>query len=296
MKIKILITSLFIIIHFLSSRAETPNLAGAWKGPKDLMINLCEAPENEMYVCSCGIFRTFGWAEVTYTTNGDSLILKSEDADSPFEGRFRIESENILTGYLSMGNPGEDWYFNGDAELIRQKPEMPDNLNPGLKGIILPTDYGSLSRDRKIVGEVLSTMSTTSYGYGEKAMVEKLLEAKTYPVTPESLIGFKRVRSIQIDGRYGIFSYPYFNCRFRKIDGKVFFEKTTGSQRKSGLIYQNTPESLIFHGGWSVNNDPQTAYGSSNSTAGIIYKIGQHKAIMIFPTEENRVEIYELSK
>ncbi|MDE7509597.1 MAG: DUF4893 domain-containing protein, partial [Muribaculaceae bacterium] len=108
--------------------------------------------------------------------------------------------------------------------------------------------------------------------------------------------GFKRVRSIQIDARDGIFSYPYFNCRFRKINGKIFFEKTTGSQRKSGYIYQNTPESLIFLGGWSVNNDPQTTYGSENSVAGTIYKIGPAKAIMIFPTDDHRVEIYELTK
>ncbi len=61
-------------------------------------------------------------------------------------------------------------------------------------------------------------------------------------------------------------------------------------------MYQNSPESLIFLGGWSVNEDPQTTYGSENSVAGTVYKIGNNKAIMIFPTGENRVEIYELIK
>ncbi|MDE5958879.1 MAG: hypothetical protein K2G59_01780, partial [Muribaculaceae bacterium] len=59
---------------------------------------------------------------------------------------------------------------------------------------------------------------------------------------------------------------------------------------------QNGPHSLIVLGGWSVNDDPQTAYGSENSIAGTVYKIGEGKAIMIFPTENNRVEIYELLK
>ena len=127
-------------------------------------------------------------------------------------------------------------------------------------------------------------------------MVEKLLNAKTYSITPKVMIGLRRVRSIQIDARDGIFSYPYFNCRFKKADGKVFFEKTTGSQRKSGYVYQNSPESLVFLGGWSVNDDPQTEYGSTNSAVGKVYKIGPRKAIMIFPTEEDRVEIYELTK
>lgn len=122
------------------------------------------------------------------------------------------------------------------------------------------------------------------------------MNAKTYPITPKDMIGFRRVRSIQIDARDGIFSYPYFNCRFKNVDGKVFFEKTAGSQRKSGFVYQNSPESLVFLGGWSVNDDPQTGYGSTNSVVGKVYKIGPRKAIMIFPTEEDRVEIYELTK
>jgi hypothetical protein len=45
-----------------------------------------------------------------------------------------------------------------------------------------------------------------------------------------------------------------------------------------------------------LNEDPLTTYGSENSVAGTVYKIGNNKAIMIFPTGENRVEIYELIK
>ena len=126
--------------------------------------------------------------------------------------------------------------------------------------------------------------------------MEKLLNAATFSLTPKEITGFKRVRSIQIDARDGIFSYPYFNCRFREIDGKIFFEKTKGSQRKSGFLYQNSPESLIFLGGWSVNDEPQTTYGSENSVAGTVYKIGSDKVIMIFPTDQDRVEIYEFVK
>ncbi len=278
------------------SHSETINLTGAWKGPKDLMVNLCVDNQKQPYVCFCGIFRAYGWINFSTTISNDSLIMTSTDIGSPFEGRFRIESDNTLSGTLTMGNPDDAWYYNGTAELIRQKPEMPENLNPELEGVILPTDYGALSLDREKAWETLSTVSSGSYGYAEKTDVERLLNAKTYPVTPEEMISFRRVRSIQIDARDGIFSYPYFKCRFRKIDKKVFFEKTTGSQRKSGNLYQNGPHSLIVLGGWSVNDDPQTAYGSENSIAGTVYKIGEGKAIMIFPTENNRVEIYELLK
>ena len=290
------IATLIAISGFLTAFAGTDNLTGAWKGPKDLMVNLCIDNDKQLYVGYCGILRTYGWVDFTTSLTPDSLIIKSADIGSPFEGRFKIESDNRLVGKLEMGSHGDDWYFNGNAELVKEKPVMPENLNPKLEGIILPSDYVVLARDRNIAWEALSTLTPKSYGYAEKKMVEKLLNAKTHPITPKDMIGFRRVRSIQIDARDGIFSYPYFNCRFKKADGKVFFEKTTGSQRKSGYVYQNSPESLVFLGGWSVNDDPQTEYGSTNSAVGKVYKIGPRKAIMIFPTEEDRVEIYELTK
>lgn len=290
------IATLIAISGFLTAFADTDNLTGAWKGPKDLMVNICIDNDKQLYVGYCGILRTYGWVDFSTSLTPDSLIIKSADIGSPFEGRFKIESDNRLVGKLEMGSHGDDWYFNGNAELVKEKPVMPENLNPELEDIILPSDYGVLARDRDIAREVLSILTPKSYGYVEKNMVEKLLNAKTYPITPEDMIGFRRVRSIQIDARDGIFSYPYFNCRFKKIDGKVFFEKTTGSQRKSGYVYQNSPESLVFLGGWSVNDDPQTGYGSTNSVVGKVYKIGPRKAIMVFPSEEDRVEIYELTK
>ena len=290
------IATLIVISGFLTAFADTDNLTGAWKGPKDLMVNLCIDNDKQLYVGYCGILRTYGWVDFSTSLTPDSLIIKSADIGSPFEGRFKIESDNRLVGKLEMGSHGDDWYFNGNAELVKEKPVMPENLNPKLEGIILPSDYGVLARDRNIAWEALSTLTPKSYGYAEKNMVEKQLNAKTYSITPKDMIGFRRVRSIQIDARDGIFSYPYFNCRFKKADGKVFFEKTTGSQRKSGYVYQNSPESLVFLGGWSVNDDPQTGYDSTNSAVGKVYKIGPRKVIMIFPTEEDRVEIYELTK
>ena len=295
MSYRLLIISLFAYcsVSTMLSYAETKNLTGAWKGPKDLMIDVCTDSQNQQYVCSCGIFRTCGWVNLSTAFSNDSIIIVSTENGHPFEGRFRIESNDRLEGSLIMGNPGDEWYYNDRCEFIRQKPEMPENLNQALDGTILPTDYGVLSLDRDMALLSLSTVTPGSYGYAEKSDVEKLLNAKTYPISPKEMIGFSRVRSIQIDARDGIFSYPYFNCRFKEIDGKIFFEKTSGSQRKSGFLYQNSPNSLVFLGGWSVNDDPQTSYGSENSVAGTVYKIGTNKAIMIFPSEENRVEIYE---
>ena len=68
---------------------------------------------------------------------------------------------------------------------------MPDNLNHALEGTILPTDYGVLSLGREKAQEVLSAVTAGSIGYAEKRVVEKLLSAKTYPISPKDMIGFK---------------------------------------------------------------------------------------------------------
>lgn len=151
------IATLIAISGFLTAFADTDNLTGAWKGPKDLMVNLCIDNDKQLYVGYCGILRTYGWVDFSTSLTLDSLIIKSADIGSPFEGRFKIESDNRLVGKLEMGSHGDDWYFNGNAELVKEKPVMPENLNPKLEGIILPSDYGVLARDRNIAWEALST-------------------------------------------------------------------------------------------------------------------------------------------
>ncbi|WP_300935722.1 hypothetical protein, partial [uncultured Muribaculum sp.] len=163
MKNNILFILLLAICISTSAKAGNPNLVGAWQGPKELTINICALPENRLGMCHCGIFRTFGWADVALTVDGDSLMIKAKDYGSPLVGRFRIESAERLTGTLTMGNPGDDWYFNGLAEFIKQKPIMPENINHDLEGTILPADYGNLALARDKAWNALSTVSPSSY-------------------------------------------------------------------------------------------------------------------------------------
>ncbi|MDE6324111.1 MAG: hypothetical protein K2L85_08295, partial [Paramuribaculum sp.] len=189
MRNKIIFTALLANAALLPALAETRNLAGAWVGPNDLIVTICTDNDSIPSVCYCGIYRTIGWVDVRSEINGDSLIMTAEHAGSPLEGRFRIVSDERMTGTLSTGNPDESWFFTGPAELTKQKPYMPENLNHDLEGIIRPSDYGILSLDRAMAREILSTLSPQSYGYAEKTVIEKLLDAKTTPVTPDDMIG-----------------------------------------------------------------------------------------------------------
>lgn len=172
-------------------------------------------------------------------------------------------------------------------------PESPD---ASLHGIIKTDDSLRLASDREKALAILENIPDGAYGSNEIPAVRRLLTSRRLNISDRELASFKRVRSIQVSDM-GIFSYPYFLCRFKKKEGRLFFEKTTGSQRKSGYIYDNRPDSKVFLGGWSVNNDPQTTYDSENSIAGKIYRIAADRIIMLFIAPDGRsFEIYELKK
>lgn len=167
-------------------------------------------------------------------------------------------------------------------------------VNPSLREYIYHDDYDRLVMAKEKALDILASLGDDAYGIKERKMVEALLTADGQEFSAQELTAYRKVRSIQVHN-LGIFSYPYFSCRFRAKNGKTFFEKTSGSQRKSGYIYDNMPDSKIFLGGWSVNNDPQTAYSDGpNAEAGVLYKIGAKKLIMLFVVPNRSFEIYEI--
>lgn len=169
-------------------------------------------------------------------------------------------------------------------------------IDRSLDGIVRDADYESLVMDKTKALAVLDRLKSRAYGYDELPMVKGLLNGVSLDFTASELLTLRKVKSIQVNSM-GIFSYPGFACRFKKINGRIFFEKTAGSQRKSGYIYDNKPNSKVFLGGWSVNDEPQNAYGSDNSVAGMLYKIGSGKFIMLFVASDKKsFEIYSLSK
>lgn len=168
-------------------------------------------------------------------------------------------------------------------------------IDTSLLKLILPDDYDCLVMNREKALDILSALDATAYGINERGMVERMLTQQELAVSSQELSAYRRVRSIQVNNS-GIFSYPYFACRFTRRDGRIFFEKTSGSQRKSGFVYDNRPTSKLFLGGWSVNNDPQTAYGSEKSQAGMLYKTAADRLMMLFVVPGRSFEIYELRK
>ncbi|MGJ8655629.1 MAG: DUF4893 domain-containing protein [Akkermansiaceae bacterium] len=127
---------------------------------------------------------------------------------------------------------------------------------------------------------------------------KKLISGKAEELTAQDLLKLKKVRSIQFSG-HGIFSYPYFNCRFKLDDSVLFFEKTTGSQRKSGLLFETGKSSFVFLGGSTVNAEAQRQYSGvqglkpgEHDTTGVFIKRGK-SVLAVFDRGRFGFEIYE---
>lgn len=208
-----------------------------------------------------------------------------------------------LSSFAQSGAAGYGYNYTDSVEVVEvievdaiEAVDSLDYVDYSLYGIIKNRDWDRLVLDREQALSVLEALPSNAYGINEKSTVKRLLSSKNLKITNQELLQYRKVRSIQVNDM-GIFSYPYFACRFKKKEGKLFFEKLTGSQRKSGYVYDNKPNSKVFLGGWSINDDPQTAYDSENSVPGMIYKIGANKIIMVFlAPDEQSFEIYELTK
>jgi hypothetical protein len=137
-----------------------------------------------------------------------------------------------------------------------------------------------------------------------KAVVEELLAEPHRPLTATALAGDWKVRSLQ-GGRYGIYAYPWFKARITPREGRLYFEKTTGSQRRSGWLLPPADDTgdWYFVGGATVNDDPQVGYSKNDSadprdsdSVGAVWGIAEDRVLMLLDVSEDGYEIYQLKR
>lgn len=137
-----------------------------------------------------------------------------------------------------------------------------------------------------------------------KAVVEELLAEPHRPLDADTLTGDWKIRSLQ-GGRYGIYAYPWFKARIAQREGGLFFEKTSGSQRRSGWLLPPTDgaSDWYFIGGATVNEDPQVAYSKDDGarprdsdSVGTAWGISDQRVLMLLDVGEDGYEIYQLKR
>ena len=85
----------------------------------------------------------------------------------------------------------------------------------------------------------------------------------------------------------------------------LLFDKSSGSQRRSGRLLPAADGTWVFLGGATVNDDPRKTYSTLESpgaaaresdSAGVLRKIGDHHFLMILDAKPESYEIYELRR
>lgn len=119
------------------------------------------------------------------------------------------------------------------------------------------------------------------------------LKPQNRPFKEKDLLGKWRCRSIQASNLI-VIAYPFFECRFIQKNGKLFFEKTTGSQRRSGYLYPSAGDQMVFLGSLTMNDDPNT--GEYTDTAGVLVRKATNRFLLILDSTQEGYEIYEIVK
>lgn len=165
--------------------------------------------------------------------------------------------------------------------------------------VALPGHRAMIDVDARTLPEGIGDRS------GDTAQLVALLERPAQP--PGDIRGRWRVRSLQYDGR-NTYVYPFFDARIDGDDCGARFAKTSGSQRRTGVLYpvEGDPDRLAFLGAATVNDDPPRNYdparpqdtqfpGEANS-AGWLVRIGPDELLMVLDAVPGRLEAYHLRR
>ena len=119
------------------------------------------------------------------------------------------------------------------------------------------------------------------------------LKQQNRPFKEKDLLGKWRCRSIQASNLI-VIAYPFFECRFITKNGKLFFEKNTGSQRRAGYLYPSTRDQMVFLGSLTMNDDRNA--GEYTDTVGVLVRKASNRFLLILDSTQVGYEIYEILK
>ena len=98
---------------------------------------------------------------------------------------------------------------------------------------------------------------------GDAAAMREIASASTQSISASALTGSWRCRTMKLGGLVSV-SYGWFHCRISSHGDRLYFEKTSGSQRISGYLYPGDNGGFVLLGAWSVQGEPRRIYSGSN--------------------------------
>ncbi len=217
-----------------------------------------------------------GWKVAdAWEVSGQSCVLVAASVDGGVEWHaFKTRSPAHL-GSMSAGDVvveagrvrfskpvPEKWapYFPAGAALKDNENWWGDHVHEMHLGAV-KNWHAIFSSNLADIRDELKNGQDLADAKAELPFLDTVLAAKESPIKPSDLTGEWKVRSVQQGTGGAVFAYPWFKCRISETDGGLLkFEKTSGSQRRSGKLYRHNGTSLVFLGGSTVNEDPQVGY------------------------------------
>lgn len=167
---------------------------------------------------------------------------------------------------------------------------------PTWQSIVRPEDRARIEAWRTVVHGNVARIAPANYFAITPAELRNLLSLQPGPLDERTLPGSWRCRSVQIP-QSGVFAYPPFACAIRQTPQGMFFEKTAGSQRVSGLLYPDGGARLVLLGGATVNDEPQHAYvgGGQDDVVGTLIAVSRDRALLLY-TGRTGPQLYDMTR
>lgn len=134
------------------------------------------------------------------------------------------------------------------------------------------------------------------------SLVSSWLDAPAGPIDFDNLQGEWRCRTIKVGGILPAIAYRNFDCKMYVEARVLAFDKTSGSQRTSGLIYQDTETSAVYLGKAYYSYEKPKDYGqdgqNESDDVARLKVLDDNHAILIFPApyHESKMNILELTR
>ena len=131
-------------------------------------------------------------------------------------------------------------------------------------------------------------------------------EVLSAPVTGGAVTGSWRCRTLKLGGMTDAMVYSWYRCRISAHEGRLVFEKLSGTQRMAGLLYPEGGGYVYLGASWVKGEHPHRYSGSGASfgaratpddQAGMLYATASGARIEIpSPIQESDFDVIELRR
>lgn len=179
--------------------------------------------------------------------------------------------------------------------LTVASPALADGV---VQKLITSADKDRLARYEETRNAALNEAKAGSPA--DTRLLEGVLARPLVAFSDKDLTGNWRCRTIKAGGPGALVVYGWFRCKVTDDGSGWVLEKTTGSQRTRGRLYDDGAKRAIYLGSFYVAGEPAPKYGSGPKTdqVGYAFRTGPDSWRIELPAPyyESKLDILELRR